>query len=270
MSAGEAVKAGNPVRPAATELAAAGVSVVRGTRAILSDVTVRARGGELVAVIGPNGAGKSTLLRVLAGLTEPQAGSVTLDGRAVARIDRVSLARYRAYIPQDPRCEWPISVERLVALGLSPDLPMFGRIDATLRSRITSTLRECDLERCRDQPATTLSGGELHRAMLARALVADPPVLIFDEPTSGLDPRHGLDAMSRLARLAETGRLVLIALHDLALTGRFATRIVAMKDGRIFADGPTHEQLTERLLREVFEVEAKLTRSGKDLFVSFG
>jgi len=253
-----------------TELAVQGISVLRGARAILSDVTMRLRGGELVAVIGPNGAGKSTFLRVLAGLTEPHCGIVSLDDQPLGRFDRVILARRRAYIPQDPRCEWPISVERLVALGLSAELPLLGRIDAVLERRIDATLRECDLERCRDQPATTLSGGELHRAMLARALVADPPVLIFDEPTAGLDPRHTLDTMQRLSRLAAAGRLVVIALHDLSLAARFATRVIALKEGRVFADGDTREQLNETLLRAVFAVDAKLTRVGNELLVTFG
>jgi iron complex transport system ATP-binding protein len=252
-----------------SEITATGVSVFRDKRTILGDVSARFAGGELVALIGPNGAGKSTLLSVLAGLIRPDAGDVTLDKTPLDRLSRIALARRRAYIPQNPRCEWPITVESLVGLGLSPDMPLFGALTAAQRGRVDATLRECDLDKCRHQPATTLSGGELHRAMLARALVADPPVLIFDEPTAGLDPRHTLDAMCRFGRLAQNGHLLLVAMHDLSLVGRFATRIIALKGGRLLADGATMEQLSEALLREVFEVDAKLVRQGKDVLVSF-
>jgi iron complex transport system ATP-binding protein len=252
-----------------TRLVAANVAVVRDKRVILDAVSASFAGGELVAVIGPNGAGKSTFLAVLAGLMQADSGIVTLDDTPLERFKRHALARQRAYIPQAPRCEWPISVERLVALGLSAELPIFGGLSRAQRERVAATLVECDLDRCKDQPATTLSGGELHRAMLARALVADPPVLILDEPTTGLDPRHTLDIMNRLGRLAQGGRLVMVAMHDLSLAGRFATRILAMQGGRLFADGSTADQLNEALLREVFQIEAKLTRQGKDVFVSF-
>jgi iron complex transport system ATP-binding protein len=99
----------------------------------------------------------------------------------------------RAYLPQNPRCEWPIAVERLVALGLTPILPAFGGLPAAFTARISAALEACDLAATPLKPATTLSGGELTRAMLARALVGDPDVLIVDEPMSGLDPRHALD-----------------------------------------------------------------------------
>ena len=112
-----------------TELAASALSIVRGSRAILESANVRAAAGEFVAVIGANGAGKSTLLAALAGLIAPDGGSVALDGASLASLSRMELARKRAYLPQNPRCEWPISVARLIALGLTPVLPAFGGLD---------------------------------------------------------------------------------------------------------------------------------------------
>src|ERR1700761_3852101 len=156
-----------------SSLAAAKIFVRRGARAILDDVSLRAESGDFVAIIGANGAGKSTLLSVLAGLLRADSGTVTLDGVSIRALSGAQLARRRAYLPQNPRCEWPISVERLVALGLTPTLPAFGGWTPTDQQKIDRALESCDLLDRRDQAATTLSGGELARAMLARAFVSD-------------------------------------------------------------------------------------------------
>jgi iron complex transport system ATP-binding protein len=241
----------------------------RGGRAILDGVSARFEAGALVAVIGANGAGKSTLLATLAGLLRPDAGSVSLDGQPLGRIGARTLARRRAFLPQNPRAEWPISVERLVALGLTPSLPAFGELPSPFQPRLDRAIADCDLEAHRDQPVTTLSGGELGRAMLARALVGDPQILIADEPMAGLDPRHALDGMARLRDLARAGRLVIASVHDLTLAARFADRVLALHRGRLVADGPAGETLTPELLRLAFGVEARLVGEGAAAYVDF-
>jgi iron complex transport system ATP-binding protein len=130
-------------------------------------------------------------------------------------------------------------------------------------------LKLCDLAAQRLQPATTLSGGELSRAMLARALIGDPQVVIADEPIAGLDPRHALDTVVRLQGLATQGRLVVAALHDLTLALRFSTHLMALKAGRLVAFGPTASVLTAGLLREVFEVEARISGAGPEAYVDY-
>ncbi len=252
-----------------TTLAAHSLSVRRGRRAILDGVQLAASAGEFVAVIGPNGAGKSTLLAALAGLLEPTEGSIDLDGEDLRRIPSRRLALRRAYLPQNPRCEWPISVERLVALGLTPILPAIGRLPAPHAQRIDEALRLCDLSDRRLQAATTLSGGELERAMLARALVGHPQILIVDEPVAGLDPRHALDAMRRLAAYACSGKLVIASIHDLTLAARYASRIVALESGRAMGDGPTATTLTAALIRETFGVEAFISGEGENRYVDY-
>ncbi|MGH8327524.1 MAG: ABC transporter ATP-binding protein, partial [Steroidobacteraceae bacterium] len=191
-----------------TTFAARHIGLRRGDCPILDDFSACAAAGELIALIGPNGAGKSTLLSVLAGLLKPTQGQIELDGRPIHRIPARELAIRRAYLPQNARCEWPISVERLVALGLTPILPAIGRLPEAHTHRIDQMLDRCDLLDRRLQPVTTLSGGELARAMLARALVGSPEILIVDEPVAGLDPRHALEAMERLADYARGGTLV--------------------------------------------------------------
>jgi iron complex transport system ATP-binding protein len=160
-------------------------------------------------------------------------------------------------------------VERVVALGLTPHLPTFGGLSPTLKEKVDAALAAFDLTDRRDQPADTLSGGELARAMLARALVGDPDILIADEPISGLDPRHALDTLQRLRELARRGKLVIVSLHELTLAARYATRLVALDHGRIAADGPPGETLTPALLRSVFEVEGCVSGSGNGAVVDY-
>jgi iron complex transport system ATP-binding protein len=239
-------------------LQARAIRVARGGRAILDDVSFAAGAGDFVAVIGPNGAGKSTLLSVLAGLIAPDAGQVTLEGAPLSRIPSRTLASRRAYLPQNPRLEWPLPLSRMVALGLTPHLPAFGGLSAEMNARVGAALEEFDLTGRADQPATTLSGGEFARAMLARATVARPDILIVDEPVTGLDPKHAIESMTRLSAYAASGRLVIASLHDLTLAARYASRIVALKDGRIAGEGG----LTSALIRQVFDVEAELRGAG--------
>lgn len=253
-----------------TELVAREVTVRRGGRAIVDGVSAALGSGMFVALVGANGAGKSTLLSCLAGLLAPDAGEVALDGRPVLALDRRDLARRRAYLPQSLRAEWPISVERLVALGLTPQLPAFGGLPGGFEPRLTQAIEACDLTDHRFQAATTLSGGELARAMLARALIGDPRVLLADEPVSGLDPRHRLDTVARLRRLAvDEGRLVVATIHDLTLAARYATHLMALRGGRLAAFGAMAEMLTADLLRQVFDVEACVSGTGPETFVDY-
>ena len=252
-----------------TELVATGVGVSKDGRIIVSDVNLRATGGEFIAFIGPNGAGKSTLLSALAGLDHPSRGSIHLDGRQISSFGAKELARLRAYLPQNPRCEWPISVERLVALGLTPVLPAFGGFSPLQDARITQVLADCDLLAQRHQTATTLSGGEFARAMLARALVGDPQILIVDEPMEGLDPRHRIDAAARLRGLSSEGKLVIASVHDLTVAIRYATRIVALDRGRVVADGPVLETMNADLLQRIFDVDAQIAGADARVYVDY-
>lgn len=249
-------------------LSASGIVMTRGRRRVLDGVSADFPPGGFTAIIGPNGAGKSTLMAIMAGLLKPDAGTVTLDGAALSRIAPKALARARAYLPQTPRAEWPISVERLVALGLTPQLPFFGDVAPDEKAKVEAALAACDLMAMRDQAATTLSGGELARAMLARAIVGDPPLLLVDEPTAGLDPRHALDAMARLKARSAAGRSVIAAVHDLSLALSFAGRVIALRDGKVVADIPA-EAVDAALLRAVYDVEARVDRDGDGVSVRY-
>jgi iron complex transport system ATP-binding protein len=236
-----------------------GIQVNRGGRTILNGIDLTFGAGRLTAVIGPNGAGKSTLLETAAGLLPCDSGTIWLGEDDLATLGRRTLARRRAYLPQRAGIEWPISVERVVALGLTPSLSTFGGLPKVFTGAVERALEDCALIDLRARAASTLSGGELARVMLARAIVGDPELLIVDEPTAGLDPRHALDAMARLRARADAGRTVIMAIHELDLALRFADDVVAIRDGRLVTAGPVSEVMTAPVLSALYGVGVRVT-----------
>jgi iron complex transport system ATP-binding protein len=241
-----------------TTLRAADLTVRIDGRALVDGVTLSVRPGELVAVLGPNGAGKSTLLKALAGLMAPTSGVALLDEKVVQAWRPRALAAARAYLPQNGAVDWPLSVARVVALGRLPVAGFWGEAGAAADAAVDRALAEVDAMDLKERIATTLSGGELARVLLARAIVAEPAVLIADEPLAGLDPRHQLDALGKLRAMADAGRAVVLALHDLDLAARFATRVALLSGGRLIADGAPGETLTPARIADAFSVSASV------------
>jgi iron complex transport system ATP-binding protein len=184
---------------------------------------------------------------------------VMLDAKRLSQLSALQLAERRAYLPQNPRLEWPLSVERLVALGLTPRLPATGGLPEGYAPAISRALELCDLAPKRDQVATTLSGGEFARAMLARAIVNQPQILIVEEPITGLDPRHAMQCMTLLKDFARNGTLVIAALHDLTLAYRYAGRMIVVVDGAVVFDA---DSLTEEVIHSAFGVRAQAVGAG--------
>jgi iron complex transport system ATP-binding protein len=249
-----------------SRLTAAGLTVTRGGRAILTGVDLSVAPGEIVGLLGPNGAGKTSLLRVLAGLDRPAAGQVVYEGRPLAAHGRAELARSVAFLPQPPEAAWPITVENLVGLGRLPFLAPFGSRTEADRLAVEDALAACELDALRGRAATTLSAGEASRAFLARALAGRPRLLLADEPTANLDPAHQLAAMIVLRRVAGQGGSVVMAQHDLPLAARFCDRLILLGSGRIAAEGSPRDVLTPAHLASVFGVAARYPGDGGDGF----
>jgi iron complex transport system ATP-binding protein len=218
------------------------LTVARGDRRVLDGVTLSVGQGEFVGLLGPNGAGKTTLLRAALGLL-PHGGRSSLSGMPMAQ-----RARQAAFLPQSREIAWPVTVETVVALGRAPHGAKGS--DAA----VTRALDRMDLAAFRHRPATDLSGGEQARVLIARALAQETPLLLADEPVAGLDPAAQLRTMQVFAALAAEGRAVIASVHDLGLAALHCTRLVLLHDGRIAADGPAREVLTDDLVSRVFGV----------------
>lgn len=239
-------------------LAAENVSVCLAGRAVVRGVSAALAGGTLVGILGPNGAGKSTLVRALVALL-PVRGRVLLGDRPLTMMTRAQVARQIAYLPQGQALHWPLSVERLVALGRLPHLGPFSRVGAADRQAIERAMALAEVAHLAGRTATELSGGERARVLLARALAVEAPVLVADEPLASLDPEHQLHGMELLRERAGEGGLVVAVLHDLGLAQRFCDRVLVLADGELVADGAPAEVLTAALLARVYRVRAAVT-----------
>lgn len=226
---------------------------------VIAEIEVSCRPGTITALIGPNGCGKSTLLKTLAGLLPARRGEVILQGRELKAWPEDERARTIGYLPQQPRCHWPITVERLAALGRLPHLPPWSRPSAVDEIAVTRALEQSDLILLRERPLHELSGGEAMRAHMARVLAGTPSVILADEPMAALDLRHQLEMLQLIQRLAREQKTSwLVVLHDLSMAARLADSLVLMQAGRIVASGSPPEVLTPDHLRLIYGVEARL------------
>ena len=222
-----------------------GLTASYGGSAVLHEVDLRIEGGSWVGLIGPNGAGKTTLLRAAAGLL-PHAGAILVDGRPLGSLPRRRVARLVAYVPQRPLIPEAMPVTDYVLAGRTPYIPYLGAETRADLEVTRDVLVRLDLTELADRPLGSLSGGELQRAVLGRALAQQAPVLLLDEPTSALDVGHQQQALELVDALrAERGLTVLSATHDLTLAGLFADRLVLLSAGRVRAEGPAASVLTE-------------------------
>jgi len=223
------------------------LSVTLRDRPVVAGVSLDVGPGELVGLIGANGAGKTTLMRAALGLV-PATGESSLTA-----LSPEARARAAAWMPQAREIAWPVTVETLVALGRLPHGRRPGPADA---AAVDAALERMALGPFRKRTATRLSGGEQARALIARALAQETPLLMADEPIAGLDPAHQIATMEVFRSLAGEGRGVLVSLHDLGLAARHCTRVVALSAGRVVADGPPAEVLTDTLLARAFHISA--------------
>ena len=240
----------------AETLAAVGLSVWLGGRAVVDGVDLAMRPGEVTAIVGPNGAGKSTLLACLAGLRRADVGEARLGATPIAALDLRERARRIGFLPQTPEVAWRLDVETLVGLGRTPHARPFGP-DRQARAAVARALDAADLHGFARRDVATLSGGERGRVLIARALAGEPDWLLADEPLTGLDVGHQLDVADLFHRFAEDGGGVAVSVHDLGFAARTADRVVVMARGRVLADGPPLAALTCDVLSQAYGVEAR-------------
>jgi len=209
--------------------------------------------GEITGILGPNGSGKSTLLKVLLGSLTPTRGLVEWEGRALSTVSRGEMARRVGVVPQAEELAFPITVRDFVAMGRYPHLGPWKSEREVDRVAVREALQRCGVHRFADRGMGTLSGGEMQRARIARALAQEPETLVLDEPTAALDIRHEMGIFDLLSTLAHReGVTVILVTHHLNLAARYSSGLVLLACGRCMKYGPPEEVIQKELLEAVY------------------
>ena len=227
-----------------TVLRAQGLSYSVATADLVRDVDLELHPGELVVVAGPNGAGKTTLLRLLAVDLAPTSGFVEIEGRNGEALDRAELAAARSLLGQGRTAGIPFSVADVVAMG--------GWARQVGDDEVGAALDAMDLGALSQRTVASLSSGEHTRVELARILTQDTPILLLDEPLTALDVAHQERVMKHLRQLTDSGRAVLVVLHDLNVAAAYANRLVLLRDGSVVGEGTPNDVLEPAVLSDLY------------------
>jgi iron complex transport system ATP-binding protein len=234
------------------------VSVSAGGKTIVDGVSLEVERGEWVSILGPNGAGKTTLLRVLAG-TIGFRGGASLDGHRLGSLRRREVARLVALVPQSPVVPAAMTVSEYVLLGRTPHLAPLAQEGAEDRAAAAAAIRRLDLDELAPRELGSLSGGELQRAVIGRALAQAAPILLLDEPTTALDIGHQQQVLELVDRLRrEEGLTVVAAMHDLTLAAQYGDRVVLVDRGRVVAEGSARDVLTSERVEELYGARVRV------------
>jgi len=243
------------------------LSVRLGDTHALRDVSISVEAGEWVAVIGPNGAGKTTALRALCGLVDYD-GVILVDGRDTRTLSRRALARLTALVPQIPETPPGLTVAEYVLLGRTPHLGYFAMESVGDRHAAERALDRLELRPLAARTLTALSGGELQRVVLARALAQDAPILLLDEPTTALDLGRQQQALELVHALREGSGLTIVStMHDLTLAGQYADRLVLLDRGEIAAEGTPDEVLSTANVSAYYGANVRVVHDEDGVFV---
>jgi iron complex transport system ATP-binding protein len=243
------------------------VSVTLGRAAVVREVSATIERGEWVALIGPNGAGKTTILRALAGLVS-FAGQILLEGRAVFSSTRRQIARQLALVPQQPQTPPELTVAEYVLLGRTPHIGYLASETRSDRLAAERAIARLALRPFAERSLGSLSGGELQRAVLARALAQEAPILLLDEPTSALDLGGQQQALELVDSLRRDDELTVVsAMHDLSLAGQYAERLLLLDQGRVVAEGSAREVLSEASIASYYGANVRVIHENGGVFV---
>lgn len=226
---------------------------------IIRDLSLAIPTGQITALVGANGCGKSTLIKGLARLLKPTKGTVYLDGKSIAQRSTKAVAQHLGLLPQNPTPPEGLTVKDLVSQGRYPYQSWMQQWSSQDETFVRQALAITDLEALGDRPLDTLSGGQQQRAWIAMALAQDTEILLLDEPTTFLDLAHQMEVLDLLYDLnQQQQRTIVMVLHDLNQACRYADHLVAIKEGRVYAQGHPTQVMTQRMVQEVFSLESRI------------
>jgi iron complex transport system ATP-binding protein len=242
------------------------LSVTLGGAEIVCGVSFAVERGEWVALIGPNGAGKTTILRALAGLVS-YGGAIRVGDLDVRTASRRELARLVALVPQIPETPPELTVAEYVLLGRTPHISYFATEGREDRLAAERALTRLELRPFAERLLGSLSGGELQRAVLARALAQEAPLLLLDEPTTALDLGRQQQALELVDSLRCDGLTVLSTLHDLSLAGQYADRLLLLDRGEVVSSGTAEDVLSEQNVSAYYGADVRVLQEDGAVFV---
>jgi len=227
------------------------------SRPVLSDVSFSAGAGELMAILGPNGVGKTTLLKCINAIHRPSSGEILIDGQDVLTMTPNKIARSIGYVAQRSEAAW-LTVFDAVLMGRKPHIK-WKVSDKDLKI-VEAGLRRLHLDELSLRYVTQLSGGELQKVSVARALVQEPHLMLLDEPTSSLDLKNQIEILNILRRVVDEHRIAAVmSMHDLNTALRYAQKFLLLKDHKVFATGHI-EEITPEMIEEVYEVHVTIQK----------
>lgn len=224
---------------------------------ILKDINMSVPIHKISVILGSNGCGKSTLLKTMARLLAPEKGAILLDGKAITEIPTKKLARQIGLLPQSPLVPDGISVSDLVARGRYPYQSMLKGLSGDDFEAVAEALRLLGIEKLADRNVDELSGGQRQRVWIAMALAQQTDILLLDEPTTYLDVAYQIDILDTLSELNKKKQITIVmVLHDINLSTRYADHIFAMKEGQLICEGSPREVINEKTIREIYDLES--------------
>lgn len=229
---------------------------------ILSNVSLEVSAGEFFVIIGPNGAGKTSLLKVLSGLQKAQKGTVTIKDKNILNYRRRNLSQIMAIVPQHIEVGFPFTVADTVIMGRSPHLGILGMEGENDFHIAEEAMKFTDVSHLTDRKLFQLSGGELQRVIIARAICQQPEIILLDEPTTALDPSHQLKIMDLMEKFRrEHGTTIIMVSHDLNLASMYGDRVLLLKSGRVVKTGDPKSVLNKELLEDSYGCRIQIDES---------
>jgi iron complex transport system ATP-binding protein len=243
----------------ASRLHGSGLTLAYDQRTIAEELSVAIPDRSFTVIVGPNACGKSTLLRALSRLLKPARGSVLLDGENIASVPAKKVARTLGLLPQSSTAPDGITVAELVGRGRYPHQRLLRQWSKEDERIVGESMAATGVSDLADRAVDELSGGQRQRVWIAMALAQQTPLLLLDEPTTYLDIAHQIEILDLCARLhEEQGRTLVAVLHDLNHAARYATHLIAMRDGRVVAEGPPSQVVTAELVERVFHLPCRV------------